>query len=232
MRPTIGVMPLYDNERKSIWMLPGYLELVEKNGGIPLILPLTTDKEILASFFTICDGFLFTGGQDIDPSLYREKKQAVCGEQSFRRDEMECFLMKEAIAKKKPILAICRGAQLLNVLFGGTLYQDLTNDHPTAVNHQMVVPYAREQHKVSLIEGGMLHRIWQRSRLGVNSYHHQAIKDLGEGLEVTAVSTDGVIEGISLKEAAFVNGVQWHPEFFNASTPENQALMAAFYSAC
>lgn len=78
----------------------------------------------------------------------------------------------------------------------------------------------------------MLHRIWQRSRLGVNSYHHQAIKDLGEGLEVTAVSTDGVIEGISLKEAAFVNGVQWHPEFFNASTPENQALMAAFYSAC
>lgn len=232
MKPIIGVTPLYDEERKSIWLLPGYLELIEKNGGIPLILPLTTNKEVLESFLTSCDGFLFTGGQDIDPSFYGEEKRSVCGSPCRVRDEMEGYFMREVIAKDKPLLAICRGVQLLNALYGGTLYQDLPIEHPTSLLHQMTPPYNKIQHEVDLIGNSLLHRVLDRNKLGVNSYHHQAIKEVGNGLEVTAVSTDGVIEGVSLKSAKFVLGVQWHPEFFDASTSENKALMAAFLSAC
>lgn len=140
--------------------------------------------------------------------------------------------MREVIAKDKPLLAICRGVQLLNALYGGTLYQDLPIEHPTSLLHQMTPPYNKIQHEVDLIGNSLLHRVLDRNKLGVNSYHHQAIKEVGNGLEVTAVSTDGVIEGISLKSAKFVLGVQWHPEFFDASTTENKALMAAFLSAC
>lgn len=232
MKPIIGVMPLYDEERESIWMLPDYLKLIERNGGIPLILPLTDNKGTLFPFLSICDGFLFTGGQDIVPSMYGEEKLAACGAQSQIRDEMERFFMKEVIARDKPLLAICRGVQLLNVIYGGTLYQDLPSEYETSLVHQMKPPYNQNQHKVELVNDSLLQQILKRDKLGVNSYHHQAIKEIGEGLEVTAVSTDGLIEGVSLPSAKFVLGVQWHPEFFDASSPENRALMAAFYSAC
>lgn len=232
MKPIIGVIPLYDDERESIWMLPGYLKLIEENGGVPLILPLTTRKETLTPFLTDCDGFLFTGGQDIDPSLYNEEKREECGNQCQARDEMESYLMREVIARDKPLLAICRGVQLLNVLYGGTLYQDLSSEYATAIVHQMTPPYDKIQHEVDLIENSLLHRILGQAKLGVNSYHHQAIKNLGEGLESTAVSTDGLVEGITLPTAKFVLGVQWHPEFFKAATLENQAIIRAFYSAC
>lgn len=91
MKPIIGIMPLYDDDRDSIWLLPGYQELIEKNCGIPLVLPLTANKETLLPFLTICDGFLFTGGQDVAPSLYDEEKRAICGEQNLTRDAMEYF---------------------------------------------------------------------------------------------------------------------------------------------
>lgn len=232
MKPLIGVMPLYDEERESIWMLPGYLELIEENGGVPLILPLTDDKSTLFPFLSICDGFLFTGGHDIAPSLYNEDKLAACGPQSLIRDELEHFFMKEVIARDKPLLAICRGVQLLNILYGGTLYQDLPSEFETSINHQMKAPYDQIQHEVELIDNSLLQQILKRDKLGVNSYHHQAIKDLGAGVEITAVSSDGLVEGIFLPKAKFVLGVQWHPEFFSASTIENRALMDAFLGAC
>lgn len=232
MGPIIGVMPLYDEDRDSIWLLPGYQDLIEQNGGIPLILPLTTNKETLRPFLSICSGFLFTGGQDVAPASYGEEKQPVCGPQSLTRDEMELFFMKEVIAEDKPLLAICRGVQLLNVLYGGTLYQDLPSEYTSKIDHHMKAPYDQVQHKVDLPEDSLLQQLLQRDEMGVNSYHHQGIKDLGAGLEVTAISTDGLIEGISLPDAKFVLGVQWHPEFFNAVTVENQALMAAFLAAC
>lgn len=232
MKPLIGIMPLYDADRNSIWMLPGYQTLIEENGAIPLILPLTTCKETLLPFLTICDGFLFTGGQDVSPSLYGEEKRKVCGKQNDSRDEMESFFMREVLAMDKPLVAICRGFQLLNVLQGGTLYQDLPSEKPTNVVHQMHSPYDKTQHEVLLKEKSLLWKLLNREKLGVNSYHHQGIKDLGKGIEVSAVSTDGLVEAISLPNATFVLGIQWHPEFFNASTPENRALMSAFLSAC
>jgi len=232
MKPIIGIMPLYDDDRDSIWLLPGYQELIEKNGGIPLVLPLTANKETLLPFLTICDGFLFTGGQDVAPSLYDEEKRAICGEQNLTRDAMEYFFMQEVIAKDKPLIAICRGVQLLNVIYGGTLYQDLPSEYTSKIAHHMMAPYDRIQHEVELPENSLLQQLLKRNKLGVNSYHHQAIKELGEGLEVTAVSIDGLIEGVSVPSAKFILGVQWHPEFFNATTSENQALMTAFFTAC
>jgi len=234
MKPIIGVSPLYDEVSESVWILPGYLNLVEENGGIPLILPLTANKETWQPFLSLCDGFIFTGGQDIAPTRYNEKTTDACGEVNQLRDEMEFQLMEEVIVRDKPFLAICRGAQLLNVFFDGTLYQDLMSDNPQTMNldHHMEAPYNRTQHQVELIENSLLHKILERHYLGVSSYHHQAIKKLGKELKVTALSPDGLAEGVFLPKASFALGVQWHPEFFSATTSVNQAIMKAFFEAC
>ncbi|MBO1308874.1 gamma-glutamyl-gamma-aminobutyrate hydrolase family protein [Enterococcus sp. 669A] len=232
MKPIIGIMPLYDRKKESIWMLPGYVGLIEANGGIPMILPLTDNFDTLDYFLETCQGFLFTGGQDISPELYGAEKLVVCGETHQVRDTMEIYCMEKALEEDTPILGICRGAQLLNVVSGGTLYQDLPTERPTETNHQMKPPYDKGQHEVQLVEGTMLADILDQSSLSVNSYHHQGIKDVGEKLTVTAISEDGLVEGIYLDENQFVLGVQWHPEFFASDTRENQRLIQMFLAHC
>ncbi|EOH91843.1 gamma-glutamyl-gamma-aminobutyrate hydrolase family protein [Enterococcus pallens] len=232
MKPVIGIMPLYDGQKESLWMLPGYVELIEENGGIPVILPLTDNFETLDYFLETCQGFLFTGGQDISPELYDAEKLVVCGETHQVRDTMEIYCMEKALEEDIAVLGICRGAQLLNVVAGGTLYQDLPTERSSEVVHQMKPPYDRRQHKVQLPEGTMLADILDRDSLMVNSYHHQGIKDVGEKLTVTAIAEDGLVEGIYLDENQFALGVQWHPEFFAAATQENQRLIQMFLAHC
>lgn len=232
MKPVIGIMPLYDRKKDSLWMLPGYVELIEENGGIPVILPLTDNFETLDYFLETCQGFLFTGGQDISPELYDAEKLVVCGETHPVRDTMEIYCMEKALEEDIALLGICRGAQLLNVVTGGTLYQDLPSEHATEVTHQMQPPYDRGQHKVQLVEGTMLADIFAQETLTVNSYHHQGIKDVGEKLTVTAIAEDGLVEGIYLDDNQFALGVQWHPEFFAADTEANQRLIQMFLAHC
>ena len=121
-KPIIGVTPLWDEEKKSYWMLPGYLEGVKEAGAIPVILPLTTNGADIAQLVDLCDGFLFTGGQDVDPQLYGEAMEPFCGELCPARDALEQELLRQALERDKPILGICRGIQFLNAALGGTLY--------------------------------------------------------------------------------------------------------------
>ena len=130
MRAVIGVMPLYDSERKSVWMLPGYLRALEKCGAAPILLPLTQDARLLYEYALLCDGFLLTGGQDVDPALYGEVKSSRCGEVCHERDQMERALFASALLHDTPVLGICRGLQLMNVALGGTLYQDIPAQLP------------------------------------------------------------------------------------------------------
>lgn len=232
MKPVIGIMPLYDLERQSIWMLPGYVELIEKNGGVPLILPLTENQETLRSAMKLCDGFIFTGGQDIAPELYGEEKKDTCGDVCHERDTMDIFCLEEALRADKPVLGICRGLQLLNVVNGGTLYQDLETEGFAGNPHQMKPPYNRNQHKVTLVKDSPLFDIFKTEKLSVNSYHHQAIKKLGKNLLPAAFSEDQLIEAIYMSEKTFVVAVQWHPEFFAAETPQNKKLMTTFLAHC
>ena len=175
-KPLIGVTPLYDNALESVWMMPGYLEALSACGALPVVLPFApADAALMAQE---CDGLLFTGGNDISPSLYEEEPDPACGELCPRRDELEYALLSEALNRDVPLLGICRGAQFINAALGGSLYQDIPSQMPAAVSHCMKSPYDRHWHKVSLMPDTPLSSLLKTTTLPVNSYHHQGIREL------------------------------------------------------
>lgn len=231
MKPCIGVMPLVDEGRKSLWMLPGYFEGILEAGGIPVMLPLTSDRDTIVRMVGWCDGFLFTGGHDVAPSLYGEKPLNASVVPCRQRDEMEVAVLKEAMGQEKTILGICRGIQLINVALGGTLYQDLPLQHPSATEHHQKPPYDVPIHEVSILPDTPLAALLQKDRLAVNSYHHQAVRDLAAGLEAMAVSEDGLVEALYRPQYPFLWAVQWHPEFSFRRDPAGRAIFRRFIEA-
>ncbi len=231
-KPLIGLTTLIDKEQGSYWMLPLYTESVAKSGGVPVILPPFSDAEEAASAVGALDGLLFTGGDDIAPSYYGEEKHPAIGKISAERDLSEFLLMKEAAAAKKPVFCICRGFQLLNVFFGGTLYQDLPSQYDTVIRHSQEMPYDEPVHGVFIPEGSPLFRIAGALEFRVNSRHHQAVKEVGEGLSVMAVSEDGLVESAFAPGYPFLMGVQWHPEHMFEKDEISRKLFAAFIGAC
>lgn len=147
MLPMIGVCPLFDARSSRIWMRSEYLQAVEEAGGVPVVLPLTTKVSTIESLLDRFDGFLLTGGQDVDPAIYGQKKKSLCGEVCAERDALERLVIQGAESRDKPLLGICRGIQILNATLGGTLYQDLPTEHP-GVEHDMEPPYDRAIHRV------------------------------------------------------------------------------------
>ena len=227
----VGVTPLYCDEKESIWMLPGYMDMLWEAGMLPVILPICAAPKELAKLNSICDGYLFTGGHDVDPALYGAEKSARCGTINAGRDTMERELLQIALETDKPILGICRGIQLINAVLGGTLYQDLETERPSFVDHHMAPPYNRPVHQVTLEPGGLLSGIIQKHTIGVNSYHHQAIQTLAKCLRVEAISEDGLIEGVSYPGQRFVLAVQWHPEFSYRDDANSRAIVRTFADA-
>lgn len=177
------------------------------------MLPLTTDASRIAQLCHLCDGILLTGGQDIQPELYGAEPLPCCGECSPERDTMELQLLELAFQQDLPVLGICRGLQLLNVCFGGTLYQDLPEQVSSSISHHQTPPYDQPVHTVSVLPETPLAALLEQETLAVNSYHHQGILKLAEALQPMAVAPDGLIESVWLPEKAFVWGVQWHPEY-------------------
>ena len=230
-KTVIGIMPLWDDDRNSIWMLPEYQECITSQNAVPVILPLTDDSRILEYFADICDGFLLTGGHDVDPEMYLEEKTAYCGQTSLIRDKMDKYILEKAIEKDKAVLGICRGIQLINAALGGTLYQDLPSEYKSNIEHHMTPPYDRTVHKVTLIERTPIYDLLRCGELNVNSYHHQAIKDISSELKPMAISQDGLTEAVYMPEKKFIWGVQWHPEFLFKVSEENRKITAAFISA-
>lgn len=227
----VGVSPLYDRAADSIWMIPGYLKMIERCGAVPLIMPLTSDRHELDYFLRICSGFLLTGGQDVTPSLYGAERLPECGETCPERDRMEKYLLQKAIELDIPVLGICRGIQLMNVCGGGTLYQDLDREHPSAVEHHMQPPYDRAVHDVTIVPFTPLYRILDRKMAGVNSYHHQGIKDLSPHFLPMAYAPDGLIEGIFMPDRRFIIGLQWHPELNYEKDQDSVRIIRAFTDA-
>jgi putative glutamine amidotransferase len=231
-QPVIGILPLIDIQRESYWMLPGYMDGILAAGGVPLMLPYTEDPAVLAHFVQICDGFLFPGGQDVSPEYYGQTRQTDEDEVCAPLDRMSLAFFRKVRQADKPVLGICRGLQLFNVIYGGTLYQDLPTEHPEGVKHHQAPPYDAPAHRVSVAPGTLLENIVGVRELAVNSLHHQAVKDVGNGLTVQAVSEDGIVEGLSDPKAAFLLAVQWHPECAFKSDPKSLALFRAFADAC
>ena len=230
-KPIIGVTLLWDEEKNSYWMLPGYLEGLEEAGAIPIILPLAADGADIAQLADLCDGFLFTGGQDVAPQLYGEAMKPTCGELCPARDTLEQELLNRALEQDKPILGICRGLQILNVTLGGTLYQDLPTEHPSEIGHSMKPPYDRTAHTVHIWPMTPLASLLEKTELEVNSCHHQAIRSLAPSLVEMARSTDDLIEAVYLPGKTFVWAVQWHPEMSLRADEASGKIFKAFVEA-
>lgn len=226
-KPIIGVTPLWDVQKSSVWMLPEYLDGIQAAGGVPVVLPLEAggeDVEVLADAF---DGFLFTGGPDVSPALYGEEDVSGLSATCPERDAMETSLLHAVIRTGKPILGICRGLQFLNAALGGTLWQDLPTQHPSEVIHRQPKPFNTPVHPVSL--NGSIRALLGKDRLMVNSHHHQAVKELAPGLTPMAVAPDGIIEAVeSTASEGFLWAVQWHPELLFRKDAGSLALFRHF----
>lgn len=224
----IGVVPLWDDEKESLWMLPNYLDAIISESALPIVFPLTTDEKDIKQLASMCDGILFTGGHDVSPSVYGEQKRDVCGEPCVARDTMEGILLDICIQTQKPALGICRGIQFFNAYLGGTLYQDLPTDFPSTVEHHMSAPYDKYIHTVSLIKETPLYGLLRVDTLPVNSYHHQAIANLSPKLKPMAIAEDGIVEAVYLPEHPFLWAVQWHPEFLYGCDEPSRKIFREF----
>jgi len=212
-QPMIGVIPLWDEKKNSIWMVPAYMQGLEEAGAVPVILNLTVSETVLKQYACFFDGFLFTGGHDVHPKFYGQEKADYCGEICETRDLMEAYIFREAVLNQnKPALGICRGIQLINVLLGGSLYQDIPTELPGKVSHRQEPPYDVPIHSVRLIPESPLCKLAGKECLEVNSCHHQGINRIAKGLEVMASSDDGLAEAVYMPDRSFVWAVQWHPE--------------------
>lgn len=231
MKPIIGVIPLWDEKKNSVWMLPGYLDGINEAGGLPIIFPLSTSEEELGQLVALCDGLLFTGGHDVSPDLYNEEALEGLVSCCRMRDEMENIVLEKALETDKPVLGICRGIQFINVSLGGTLYQDLPLQHPSAVEHHQKAPYDIPIHEVSVVADSPLHRCLAVEKLSVNSLHHQAVKELSPRLKAMAFSPDGLVEAAYMPEKQFLWAVQWHPEFSFRTDPQSRKIFKSFVEA-
>lgn len=196
--------------------LMAYVNTVEKAGGEPVLLDLVTDQESAKAELAKVDCLILTGGEDVDPSYYGEEPDPALEEVNKERDVSDMALLQEAIDEDMAVLCTCRGAQVLNVLSGGSLYQDIPSTEQfkdSGVLHRDPEEIDFTYHEVTIEEGSLLSQIVGESRLNVNSWHHQGLKDIGENLVVTATSDDGMVECIERTDCTYVIGVQWHPEW-------------------
>lgn len=232
MKPVIGVMPLWDDDRESQWMLPGYLNGIRAAGGLPVVFPMTVDEGEIRQLCDMCDGLLFTGGHDVSTDVYGGKAIPGMVDSCSIRDDMEGKVLRIAITEDKAVLGICRGIQFINAALGGTLYQDLPTQHPTDTEHHMSAPYDRDVHTVRIYRQTPLYDLLGEDIIGVNSYHHQAIKALSPQLEAMAESEDGLIEAVYMPGKRFIWAFQWHPEFSYLVDIKCKKIFEAFVNAC
>lgn len=205
-RPVIGITT--DIKDGSFVIEDAYARAVAKAGGIPVLIPSLPERPgLLRETVSRIDGLLLPGSRDMDPRYYNEEPHPKLRPMSAERTETELIVLKESCERTIPVLGICGGMQLLNVFFGGSLYQDISSFLPDAVPHEKGAV-----HDILIENGTLLHRVSGSSEFDVKSYHHQAVKDIGAGLRVSATAPDGIVEGIEATKPVYIVGVQWHPE--------------------
>lgn len=236
--PVIGITGRTDQSARppnlSFFSIsPTYVQAVELGGGAPVVIPPHLEELQLHAIFERLDGLVLSGGGDIQPALFGEEDSGLVWSVDEQRDQAELALAKWTLAEELPLLAICRGIQVLNVAAGGTLIQDIPTQVPDALSHSTVAgrPKSSVAHVVEVAAGSRLAALVGAGELGVNSSHHQAVKILGAGLVVTARAPDGVIEGLELPEHPFCVGVQWHPEAMVESHPVMRRLFEGLVEA-
>ena len=232
-KPVIALTPYYNTEKDEPYMRPAYLKALHAVGAIPVILPLDLTTEDMEQLIDSFDGILFTGGPDIHPFFFGEDTQAQCGNVCLKRDNMEFALLEIAMGHQKPILGICRGAQMLNIALGGDIYQDIPSQFPQDFPVAHVQPFIYEipSHKVEVMPGTLLAAITQAPSINVNSMHHQAVRNVAPGLIASGFAAGELIECIEKPDYPFLIGVQWHPEYLWDQDPAMERLFQMFVDA-
>ena len=217
-RPLIGLTTyrktLQTSSTTLVGLPPSYVEAVSAAGGAPVLIPGGLDEDALRAILARLDGLLLSGGGDIAGEHYASEHHDFIFDVDPDRDRTELFLARAAVESDKPLLAICRGHQLLNVALGGSLYEDVLRLMPAAIKHDYWGEYPRSflSHEVTVCEGSLLARRVGEKTLHVNSLHHQGVRELGRGLAAAAYAPDGLIESVEVQGHRYALGVQWHPE--------------------
>lgn len=227
MRPLIGITAKISSDdnigittnlgcKNQSWVLVAddYVNVVEEMGGIPVIIPVVEDYKNVMGLIDLLDGIIFSGGNDLNPKYYNEKEEFEYSDLVEDLDELEINLYKTILNDTKmPILGICRGLQLINVVHGGKLYQEMKNGEYTKhISYKDPISKNLLVHNVSIKEDTLLEKIVQEKIFKTNTFHHQSVSVLGEGLKINAMSEDGVVEGFEGTDNRFLLAVQWHPE--------------------
>ena len=239
LAPVIGV-PGYWHESDAILgrlataVPDSYLRALLKAKGIPLIIPVIPPGSVLETLFGMMDGLLLIGGPDLDPAHYHQSPAEGLRKVTLARDAVELQVTRWALDANLPILAICRGIQVLNVAAGGTLWQDIATQLPEAAKHDYHPDFPEDYraHTIKAVAGSRLADIIGEADIPVNSLHHQAIDGVGRGLRATAFAPDGIIEAVEGKGDGWVVGVQWHPEWLFENDHRMRALFERFRNIC
>ena len=228
MPPLIGIIPAV-RENSEIYLPFSYQNAIERSGGESLILPLTKSVSAIARSIDICSGFLFIGGPDPDPRLYGEDRHPLCHTVKMR-DDNDTVYFNSILESGKPIIGICRGIQMINLLLGGSLYCDVKESIGGAILHSD--GEKATSHPLKITEGSPLERLFSRDQITVNSQHHQGVRRLGRGLAPMAYAPDGLIEAVYHRSHPYLRAYQWHPERSVATDEYSPAIFRDFLSAC
>jgi putative glutamine amidotransferase len=220
--------------RPSVFLYTSYIHALEQIGMAPVLITPAHSPGAIASLVDVCCGLVLSGGEDVDPAHYGEDPSPALGSVMPARDEMEFRALGCAMERQLPVLGICRGAQLMNVHFGGSLYQDIDTEVKGELLHEQSEPWGQRSHRAAVDCDSMLCRIVGTERLFINSFHHQAVKRLGDGLRIVARADDGMVEAIEHESYPWMLGVQWHPERNEATASDadpDRRIFLAFREA-
>ena len=226
MKTKIGIVICGIKNEKQ-YVSDAYIQSVKSAGGLPLLLPLVKSKTVIEEYVSLCDGFLFCGGGDITPLLFGQEPVSDKGTTDISLDLFQIRLMKAVLQKEKPVLAICRGMQVLNVACGGTIHQDIGATEYETINHMQTSMSRKDiSHKVFFPPKTRVHRLLGNFTY-TNSFHHQAVDKLGKHLVISGQTGDNIVEAIEMPSHPFTVGVQWHPESMYESSTNMKLLFHA-----
>ncbi|HBN95753.1 MAG TPA: peptidase C26 [Firmicutes bacterium] len=230
-QPMIGLLCAHETEKRDqYYVTNSNIQAIVKAGGIPILIPYQPKEQVFRILEGL-DALMIPGGDDVDPGRYGENPIVQCGDIDPHWDELDLWAAGFALERNMPILAICRGCQVLNVALGGTLIQDIPSQIKDPIKHAQKAPRWYATHDIMVQSASLLGGIWQNDPKRVNSYHHQAIAKVGQSLRIVASAPDGVIEAIEGTEHRFVLGVQWHPELMTDHYPVASRIFRRFIQA-
>ncbi|WP_262175753.1 gamma-glutamyl-gamma-aminobutyrate hydrolase family protein [Saccharococcus sp. Marseille-Q5394] len=231
MKPIIGITSNIDSAAHTLQNT--YIQAVIDGGGVPFIIPTGVESDV-QQITTLLNGLIISGGGDMNPHLFNEEPWPELGNVTPERDSIEMELVRHMLKLDKPILGICRGHQVLNVALGGTLYQDIVSQVASPIlQHDQKAKREYQSHAVHIEKGTILESITTSDKIMVNSFHHQAVKDIPSPLVVSGKASDGIAEAVESTDHHFVVGVQWHPESLMQNSDQvSRRLFEAYMKAC